>query len=149
MIREDGELRPASWPEAFAVAARGLAGAGAAGVLTGGRVTAEDAYAYAKFARVSLGTNDVDFRARPLSTEEADFLASEVALSASVTYADLEAASTVVLAGLEPEDEAGTIFLRLRKAVIGGGPTRVVSVAPYASRGLRKIERPPGGDEAG
>ncbi len=139
MIREDGELRPASWPEAFAVAARGLAGAGAAGVLTGGRVTAEDAYAYAKFARVSLGTNDVDFRARPLSAEEADFLASEVALSASVTYADLEAASTVVLAGLEPEDEAGTIFLRLRKAVMGGGPTRVVSVAPYASRGLRKM----------
>ena len=25
---EDGELRPASWPEAFAVAARGLAAAG-------------------------------------------------------------------------------------------------------------------------
>jgi NADH-quinone oxidoreductase subunit G len=139
MIREDGELRPASWPEAFAVAARGLAGAGSAGVLTGGRVTAEDAYAYAKFARVSLGTNDVDFRARPLSAEEADFLASDVALSASVTYADLEAASTVVLAGLEPEDEAGTIFLRLRKAVMSGGPTRVVSLAPYASRGLRKM----------
>ncbi len=29
-IREDGELRPASWPEAFAVAARGLRDAGAA-----------------------------------------------------------------------------------------------------------------------
>jgi NADH-quinone oxidoreductase subunit G len=139
MIREDGELRPASWPEAFAVAARGLAAAGGTGVLPGGRVTAEDAYAYAKFARVSLGTNDVDFRARPLSAEEADFLASDVALSASVTYADLEAASTVVLAGLEPEDEAGTIFLRLRKAVMSGGPTRVVSLAPYASRGLRKL----------
>ena len=54
MVREDGELRPASWPEAFAVAARGLQAAGAAAVLTGGRVTAEDAYAYAKFARVSL-----------------------------------------------------------------------------------------------
>jgi NADH-quinone oxidoreductase subunit G len=140
MIREDGELRPASWPEAFAVAARGLAGAGASGVLTGGRVTAEDAYAYAKFARVSLGTNDVDFRARPLSAEEAAFLASDVVLSAPVTYADLETASTVVLAGLEPEDEAGTIFLRLRKAVRSGGPTRVVSVAPFASRGLRKLD---------
>ncbi len=29
MVREDGELRPASWPEAFAVAARGLQAAGA------------------------------------------------------------------------------------------------------------------------
>ena len=80
-VREDGELRPASWPEAFAVAARGLRDAGAAGVLTGGRLTAEDAYAYAKFARVSLGTNDIDFRARPHCAEEADFLASHVVLS--------------------------------------------------------------------
>ena len=68
----------ASWPEAFAVAARGLQAAGAVGVLTGGRLTAEDAYAYAKFARLALGTNDIDFRARPHSAEEAAFLAAEV-----------------------------------------------------------------------
>ncbi|KQZ66896.1 NADH-quinone oxidoreductase subunit G [Nocardioides sp. Root151] len=135
-----GELRPASWPEAFAVAARGLAAArtsGGVGVLTGGRLIAEDAYAYSKFARVVLGTNDIDFRARPHSAEEAAFLASEVVLRMPVTYADLEKASVVVLAGLEPEDEAGSIFLRLRKAVAGG--TRVVAVAPYSSRGLRKL----------
>lgn len=137
----DGGLRPASWTEAFAVAARGLAEAGAVGVLPGGRLTAEDAYAYSVFARVSLGTNDVDFRARPLSAEEADFLASEVVLTGpwggAVTYADLESARTVVLAGLEPEDEAGAIFLRLRKA--SGRGTRVLSVAPFSSRGLRKM----------
>ena len=41
---ESGELRPASWTEAFVVAARGLAAAeGSVGVLTGGRLTAEDA----------------------------------------------------------------------------------------------------------
>jgi NADH-quinone oxidoreductase subunit G len=139
MIREDGELRPASWPEAFAVAARGLVAAGSAGVLTGGRLTAEDAYAYSKFARVSLGTNDIDFRARPHSAEEAAFLASEVVLRSPVTYGDLEEATTVVLAGLEPEDEAGAIFLRLRKASMARPGTRVVSVAPYASRGLQKM----------
>jgi NADH-quinone oxidoreductase subunit G len=148
----DGSLRPASWPEAFAVAARGLHAAlrdagssgttGGVGVLTGGRVTAEDAYAYSKFARVSLGTNDIDFRARPLSAEETSFLASEVVLTNPVTYADLETAKTVVLAGLEPEDEAGAIFLRLRKASNSarpGGGTRVVSIAPYTSRGLAKM----------
>ncbi len=139
LVREDGKLRPASWPEAFAVAARGLQAAGAVGVLPGGRVTAEDAYAYSKFARVALNTNDVDFRSRPLSAEEADFLAAEVVLRNEVSYADLESATTVVLAGLEPEDEAGTIFLRLRKASLGPRRTRVVSVAPYASRGLQKM----------
>lgn len=139
MVRdEDGELRPASWPEAFTVAARGLQAAGASGVLTGGRLTAEDAYAYAKFARVALGTNDIDFRARPHSAEEADFLASFVALSNDVTYADLETASVVVLAGLEPEDEAATIFLRLRKA--SKGRTKVVALSPYLTRGLAKMK---------
>ena len=137
-VREDGVLRPASWPEAFAVAARGLRDAGAAAVLTGGRLTVEDAYAYAKFARVALGTNDVDFRARPHSAEEASFLASQVALSGDVTYSDLEAAPVVVLLGLEPEDEAATIFLRLRKAA-RKGRTQVVSVAPFTSRGLTKM----------
>ncbi len=147
---DDGSLRPASWPEAFAVAARGLRDAGASAVLTGGRVTAEDAFAYSKFARVALGTNDIDFRARPISEEETRFLAAEVVLRRTVSYADLESAATVVLAGFEPEDEAGAIFLRLRKASRTG--TRVVSLAPYTSRGLRKMNgqliatRP--GDEA-
>ncbi len=138
MVRDDdGELRPASWPEAFAVAARGLQAAGACGVLTGGRLSAEDAYAYAKFARVALGTNDIDFRARPHTAEEAGFLATFVALSSDVQYADLETASVVVLAGLEPEDEAATIFLRLRKAARGS--TKVVALAPYSTRGLQKM----------
>ncbi|MCX6400348.1 MAG: NADH-quinone oxidoreductase subunit G [Propionibacteriales bacterium] len=142
---EDGSLRPASWPEAFAVAARGLAAAkqaGGVGVLTGGRLTVEDAYAYSKFARVALGTNDIDFRARPLSAEEAAFLASSVALTGpgngGVTYDDLESAAKVVLVGLEPEDEAGAVFLRLRKSVRAGG-TEVISLAPYTTRGLAKV----------
>jgi NADH-quinone oxidoreductase subunit G len=140
-IREDGQLRPASWPEAFAVAARGLAD-GEVGVLPGGRLTAEDAFAYSTFARVALGTNDIDFRSRPLSAEEADFLAAEVVLrsadNGSATYADLDAADSVLLVGLEPEDEAGTIFLRLRKAN-RDHRTRVWSVAPYSTNGLRKM----------
>src|ERR1700729_1245110 len=103
----DGVLVPVSWPDAFAAAARGLAAArGRAAVLTGGRLTAEDAYAYAKFARVALGTNDIDMRARPHSAEETEFLAANVAgRDIEVTYADLERAPAVLLAGFEPDDE--------------------------------------------
>jgi NADH-quinone oxidoreductase subunit G len=138
-----GELRVASWSEAFAVAARGLAEAKKkVGLLPGGRLTAEDAYAWSKFARVTCRTNNIDFRSRPHSEEEAAFLASSVVLTApgngGVTYADLESARTVLLAGLEPEDEAGTIFLRLRKANRVHG-TRIFSLAPFTSRGLRKM----------
>ncbi|MGI8701569.1 MAG: NADH-quinone oxidoreductase subunit G [Nocardioidaceae bacterium] len=136
---ETGELRRASWTEAFAVAARGLAAAGASvGVLPGGRVTAEDGYAYAKFARAVLGTNNVDFRARPHSDEEARFLAEHIATKPGVTYADLERARAVVLIGFDPEEESPIVLLRLRKAVRAHG-VRVYAVASHSSRGLSKL----------
>ncbi|ASW53222.1 NADH-quinone oxidoreductase subunit G [Plantactinospora sp. KBS50] len=141
---QTGELREASWSEALAVAAEGLRAARDAdqgvGVLTGGRLTVEDAYAYAKFARVALGTNDIDFRARPTGVggEEAEFLAAAVAGRTEVTYADLEKAPAVVLVGLEPEEECPILFLRLRKAHQKKG-LKVFAIAPYASRGLEKL----------
>ncbi len=70
--------RSPSWPEALEWPRAGLAAAKGVGVLTGGRVSVEDAYAYGKFARAVLATNDIDFRARPHSAEEADFLAATV-----------------------------------------------------------------------
>ena len=141
---ENGQLQVVSWPQALAAAADGLARArqnGGVGVLTGGRLTCEDAYAYAKFARVVLGTNDIDFRARPHSAEEASFLAHQVAgreLTESVTYTDLEAASSVLLVGFEPEEESPMVFLRLRKAVRKRG-LPVFAIAPLATRGLTKL----------
>ncbi|GMA40634.1 NADH-quinone oxidoreductase subunit G [Mobilicoccus caccae] len=145
-IREaDGTLRVASWPEALVAAADGLARARSGrgvGVLTGGRLTAEDAYAYSKFARVALGTNDIDFRARPHSAEEEAFLASTVVATApqggAVTYEDLENASAVLLVGFEPEEETPIVFLRLRKAS-RKNKTKVFSIAPYATNGLHKL----------
>ncbi|MBX5447174.1 MAG: NADH-quinone oxidoreductase subunit G [Acidothermus cellulolyticus] len=136
----DGNLVPASWPEALQAAARGLAAArGRAGVLVGGRVSTEDAYGYGKFARVALETNDVDFRARPHSAEEAEFLAAVIAgRYLDVTYADLERAPAVLLAGFEAEEESPIVFLRLRKAALKRG-TRVFSIAPLATHGLVKM----------
>ena len=142
LVRDDaGNLVPASWPEALRVAAAGLAKAGkATAVLTGGRVTIEDAHAYASFAREVLGTNDVDFRARAVSNEETAFLANHVANKGlEVTYGDLEAAKSVLLVSFEPEDESPIVFLRLRKAALSG-TTKVYSVAPYTSAGLAKMK---------
>ena len=148
-----GVLEPASWAEALAVAARGLLAArGRAGVLPGGRLTVEDAYGYAKFARVALATNDVDMRARPHSAEETQFLADHVAGRMYVSYDELQHAPAVLLAGFEPEDECPIVFLRLRKAVRGGGMS-VYSVAALASNGLAKLSGTllptvPGGEAA-
>ncbi|GGW80188.1 NADH-quinone oxidoreductase subunit G [Streptomyces lucensis JCM 4490] len=140
----DGVLEPASWPEALEAAARGLSAARSrAGVLTGGRLTVEDAYAYSKFARVALDTNDIDFRARVHSGEEADFLASRVAGHGrdldgrGVTHTSLENAPAVLLVGFESEEEAPGVFLRLRKAW-RKRKQRVFALATHATRGLEK-----------
>jgi NADH-quinone oxidoreductase subunit G len=145
MVRnESGALVETSWTEALERAATGLREAvdrGGVGVLPGGRLTEEDAYAYAKFARVALATNDIDFRARPGSAEELAFLGSHVAgmTPQHVSYASLEAAPAVLFVGLEPEEESPIVFLRLRKST-RHGETAVWSIAPFASRGLTKLD---------
>lgn len=141
MVRDEhGKLVAVSWPQALDAAARGLAHAGAnTGVLAGGRLTVEDAYAYVKFARMVLGTNNIDFRARAHSMEEAAFLGSVVAgRGMSQTYAALESAPAVLLAGFEPEEESPIVFLRLRKGVRKRG-LKVLTIAPWVSRGSTKL----------
>src|ERR1700704_2506157 len=154
LVREDGKLRPASWSEALTIAGAGLAAAnGSAGVLVGGRSTVEDAYAYSKFARMVLGTNDIDFRARQHSDEEVAFLAAHIAgQPTTVTYTDLENAPSVLLVGFEPEEESPIVYLRLRKAARRNA-LQVKSIAPFATRGLTKmagklIECAPGAEAA-
>ncbi|OEV03319.1 NADH-quinone oxidoreductase subunit G [Streptomyces oceani] len=159
---ETGELTETSWPEALAAAAAGLTAARertvrdreadvrtvdatgtGVGVLAGGRVTYEDAYAYGKFARVALRTNDVDFRARTHTAEEAEFLAAHVAGrgldldGTGLSHTAVERAPAVLLAGFESEEEAPGVFLRLRKAHRKHGQ-RTFALATHATRGLEK-----------
>ena len=137
LIRENGVLREASWPEALAAAAAGLKGK-KAGVLVGGRATVEDAYAYSKFARVALGTNDIDFRSRPHTDEERSFLASHV-VGSQVRYSDIDSADHVVLVGIEPEEESPIVFLRIRKQVRQRA-LGVTAIAPWNTRGFKKLQ---------
>ena len=132
-----GELVQASWPEALAAAAAGLKGKRAA-VLTGGRVTTEDAYGYSKFARIALGTNDIDYRARVTSDEERDFLAAHVAGS-STTYRDIDTADHVALVAFEPEEESPIVFLRLNKNFKKRG-LKVSAIATKGSIAMDKLK---------
>jgi NADH-quinone oxidoreductase subunit G len=157
---ENGELAPASWTDALRIAAEGLLAARdgitetgddgesvtrqGVGVLAGGRLTYEDAFAYAKFARVALGTNDVDFRARPVTAgaEELEFLAAHVVgrtpENGGVTYADLETASTVLCVALDPEEEASSVFLRLRKGAWEANDQRVLQLGQWSTPSVTK-----------
>jgi NADH-quinone oxidoreductase subunit G len=161
LVRGDnGELAAASWTDALRIAAEGLLAARdgitetgpdgeqttrqGVGVLAGGRLTYEDAYAYAKFARVACGTNDVDFRARPLTAgaEELEFLAAHVVGTSpengGVTYRDLETAATVLCVALDPEEEASSVFLRLRKGAWAATGQRVLHVGQWSTPSVTK-----------
>ena len=131
----NGQLQEASWPEALAAAAKGLKDS-RAGVLVGGRATVEDAYGYSKFARVTLATNNIDFRSRVGSKEELDFLAS---VPTNATYKDIDNADHVVLINFEPEDESPIVFLRIYKQVHKRS-IKVTTIAALASRGTQKLK---------
>ena len=140
-VRENGQLLPTSWSDALDRVHRALAGLSGdqVGFLPGGRLSFEDAWAWSKFARSVVGSDSIDMRSRSHSEEERSFLAAHVAGSGlGVTYSQLENAGQVLLVGLEPEDECGAIFLRMRKAT-RKGKLRVASLAPMTSRGLAKL----------
>lgn len=134
----EGILVEASWPEALAAAAAGLKGKRAA-VLTGGRVTTEDAYGYSKFARIALKTNDIDFRARVSGKEEGDFLAAKIAGNFDVHYSDIDSADHILLVAFEPEEESPIVFLRINKNFKKRG-LKVTSVASKGSIAMDKLK---------
>ncbi|MYS95428.1 MULTISPECIES: molybdopterin oxidoreductase family protein [Streptomyces] len=70
LVREQGALVPASWDEALDRIAEGLRrtraeyGPDGVGVFGGGGLTNEKAYTLGKFARVVLGTSQIDYNGR-------------------------------------------------------------------------------------
>jgi NADH-quinone oxidoreductase subunit G len=124
-------LREASWPEALRRAADGIRSHRdqGVGVLVGGHLTDQDAYALQKLARVALQTNNVD--ARNWSGGEAEAaVAAGLAGPGGVTYRDLEAAKAIVVVDLDPHEESPILFLRLRKAALRGVEVIAVGQRP-------------------
>jgi NADH-quinone oxidoreductase subunit G len=140
-LAEDGKLRTAAWSEALRRAADGIRAAKGkgVGVLVGGHLTDQDAYALQKLARVALGTNNVDARAWPegeADTAAAALVAGRGPDEGMPTYRDLEAARAVVVVDLDPHEESPILWLRLRKAALRRG----VPVVAVGSRPGRLAE---------
>jgi NADH-quinone oxidoreductase subunit G len=151
-LSEAHQMRTASWAEALRRAADGIRShrARGVGVLVGGHLADQDAYALQKLARVALGTNNVDARNWSGGDAEAA-VAGRIAGTApgGVTYADLESAKAVVVVDLDPHEESPILFLRLRKAALHG--VQVVAVGPRPGRLAEfatLVPTPPGGEAA-
>ncbi|GAA2791966.1 molybdopterin oxidoreductase family protein [Kitasatospora paracochleata] len=140
LVRVDGELRPASWPQALDRIAAGLAGTAerygrdAVGVFGGGGLTNEKAYALGKFARVVLGTSAIDYNGRFCMSSAAagGIRAFGVDRGLPFPVADIPRAGCVILVGGNPAETMPPFVRYLRELKENGG--RLIVVDPRRTR---------------
>ncbi|WP_406641126.1 molybdopterin oxidoreductase family protein [Amycolatopsis sp. WGS_07] len=153
LLRRDGELRPVSWDEALDfVAARLLAsrethGADSVAVFGGGGLTNEKAYLLGKFARVALGTSQIDYNGRfcMSSAAAAGLRAFGVDRGMPFPVTDLAGADVVLLAGSNPAETMPPFMQHLDGAeLIVIDPRRT----PTAERAALHLAPAPGTDLA-
>ena len=136
MVREGDELVETSWADALAKAAAGISaalrsgGGSSTGIIGGAHLPNEDAYLWAKLARVVLGTDNID-------AQLGDGLPAQTILGVRRSTIDEAAnAPLVITIGPDIKDELPVLYLRLRHAVREGS-TQLVEITP-APTGLSR-----------
>jgi NADH-quinone oxidoreductase subunit G len=117
LVRDpDGDLRPASWEEAYATATELLAAAGErTAALAGSAATNEEGLLLQRLLREALGSPHLD--SRPGGAVDLDRLRALAAPALQASVPDLEFAHAVLVLDTEPVDDAPILELRIRKGV--------------------------------
>lgn len=144
MIRDGGRWKQASWGEAIAFVANGFDkaiqryGPAAVGVLGSARATNEENYLAQKFARLVIGTNNVDCCARVCHAPSAAGMKQVLGTGASTnSFNDIERASTILLCGANATENHPIVGARIKQAVLHGASLividpRKIELATYA-----------------
>ncbi|MEV0965410.1 molybdopterin oxidoreductase family protein [Streptomyces sp. NPDC049910] len=148
-----GRLLTATWDSALQAAAEGLArvrdahGADALAVFGGGGLTNEKAYLLGKFARLALGTSNIDYNGRFCMSSAAAAGNAAFGLDRGLPFpvTDLSRARTVLLAGANVAETMPPLMQHLHQA-------RLVVVDPRRSatahRAALHLQPAPGTDLA-
>ena len=113
-VRENGKLRPATWPEALGKAAEALKGASKPMGLVGDLASVEAAYALKQLIEGAGGS--VECR-----TDGAKLPAgNRAAYAGTASIEDIDTAETILLIGTNPRLEAPVLNARIRSAWING-----------------------------
>jgi formate dehydrogenase major subunit len=144
MIKKKAEWKKVAWPEAIAFTAKNLAriirehGVDSVGVLGSARATNEDNYLAQKFARVALGTNNVDCCARVCHAPSAAALKAMFGTGAATnSFDDIEQARGFLLYGTNATENHPIVGARIKQAVLRGAKLivvdpRKIELAQYA-----------------
>ncbi|MFD5423562.1 molybdopterin oxidoreductase family protein [Streptomyces sp. NPDC127069] len=132
--RPGGPLVPAGWDEALAAVAAGLTatrrthGPDAVGVFGGGGLTNEKAYALGKFARVALGTSQIDYNGRFCMSSAAAAHQRAFGLDRGLPFPleDVPRTGCVILVGSNPAETMPPALRYLTELKANGGTLIVV-----------------------
>lgn len=145
MIRDGSTWRRVSWDEAIGFTAERLQdivarhGADRVGVLGSARATNEDNYVAQKFARVVLGTNNVDCCARVCHAPSAVALKESLGTGLGTnSFDDIEAARTILVCGANATENHPVVGARIKQAARQGATLividpRRIELASYAA----------------
>ncbi|PYG34636.1 NADH-quinone oxidoreductase subunit NuoG [Pelagimonas varians] len=119
-IRENGKLRPATWPEALGAAAVAIKGASKLGALVGDLASTEAAFSVKQLVEGQGGIVEcrVDGARLPAGNR------SGYVGTASIE--DIDTAKYIMLIGTNPREEAPVLNARLRKSWINGANVALI-----------------------
>ncbi|HVF54293.1 MAG TPA: NADH-quinone oxidoreductase subunit NuoG [Actinomycetota bacterium] len=142
------EFEATGWGAAIELLASKLKDA-RVGVIAGGHLTTEDAYAIGKLAKKVIKTPHVDSRLQDAGTPYERVRALAGVAGSTATFGDLDSAETIVWAGPDPKETLPVAFLRVRGAVMSGRKLIVVSArASSLDVFATEVIRTPAGGEA-
>ncbi|MDH3978145.1 MAG: formate dehydrogenase subunit alpha [Gammaproteobacteria bacterium] len=135
LLRQNDELVEVSWETALAWLAEKLttiraeSGAESLGAMTSSRSTNEANYLLQKLFRTCLGSNNVDNCARVCHASTALALRTVTGTgAASASFADIESAQCIVVAGANPTEAHPIVGARIKQAVRRGA--RLIVIDP-------------------
>ena len=129
LLRSDGEFKATSWGIAVQGIAQKLKDAGAVGVIAGGHLTTEDAWAIGRLAKKTIGTPHVDSRIQDAGAPYEKFLEVSGVAGSTASMNDLDDARTILWVGPDPKETLPVLYLRIRKAVLEFG-AKLIVVSP-------------------
>ena len=158
LVRESGKLRQASWEEALdriagvVRAVQDRYGKDAVGVFGGGGLTNEKAYLLGKFARVALGTSQIDYNGRFCMSSAAAASIKAFGMDRGLPFplADIPHAQAILLIGSNVAETMPPVMQYFQAQLKNGGSLIVVDPrrTPTAAAATLHLQITPGADSA-